>query len=55
MIGKACGSPRFQQPVDSLLGDQSPDISEDELLIEPPSFSARRTSPFRMAEALEFR
>jgi hypothetical protein len=55
VIGKAGGSPRLQQPVEPLLGDQSPDISDDELMVESPLFSACRTSPFRMAEALEIR
>ena len=55
VIGKAGGFPRFQQPGDSLFGDQSPDISDDELLVEPPSLSACLSSPFRMAEALEMR
>jgi hypothetical protein len=55
VIGKAGGSPRFQQAVESFLGDQSPDKSDDELLVEPPSFSTCRSSPFRLAEALEMR
>jgi hypothetical protein len=55
VIGKAGSSPRFQQPGESLLGDQSPDKSDNEFLVEPPSFSTCRSSPFRMAEALETR
>jgi hypothetical protein len=55
VIGKAGGSPRFQQPVESLLGDQPPDISDDELMVEPPSFSASLASPLRMVEALKMR
>jgi hypothetical protein len=55
VIGRAGDSPRFQQPGESLPGDQSPNKSDDELLVEPPSFSTCRSSPFRLAEALKTR
>jgi hypothetical protein len=55
VIGKAGCLPRFQQPGESFPGDQSADKSDDKLLVEPPSFSTCRSSPFRMAEALETR
>jgi hypothetical protein len=55
VIGKAGCSPRFQQPGESLPGDEPPNKSDDELLVESPSFSTCRSSPFRIAEAFETR